>query len=199
MSLDTLITLGYYISSIGFLIASIVTFKAAKSTSQSGLKTVLSYLFIGTGTFFVITVFQKLVASGFYTISEESPDIWWHIMFSMAMISFYLAFKSLAHLGSSESTSASVSNISSKTWGIVSLVVLAVVFIIPNWADQWVNVYTSSKLAEFGLHHFIAFVLAGVVGAYVFSAKIFLGQIGRAIASPMIVAIWALALQHFWE
>ena len=199
MSIDTLITLGYYISSIGFLVATVVTFKAVKSTSQSGLKTVLSYLFIGTGTFFVITVFQKLVASGVYSIGEDSPDIWWHIMFYMAMISFYLAFKSLAHLGSTESSATAVSNSSGKTWGIISAVLLVVIFIIPNWADQWVVMYTSSKLAELGLHHFIAFVLAGIVGAYVFSAKIFLGQIGRAIASPMIIAVWALALQHFWE
>ncbi len=197
--LDTLISLGYYISSLGFLVATYVTFNAYRKSSQSGLKTVLSYLFIGTGIFFVITIFQKLVAMGIYTIGEDSPDIWWHIMFYMAMISYYVGFKSLAKLGSSENTEAAMATNSSKTWGIVCAVLLAVIFIIPNWADGAINVYTSSKLAELGLHHFIAFVMAGVVGAYLFSAKLFLGQIGKAIASPMILAIWALALQHFWE
>jgi hypothetical protein len=199
MSIETLISLGYYISSIGFLVATVVTYKAVKSSSQSGLKTVLNYLFIGTGTFFVITVFQKLAEMGFYAISEESVDIWWHIMFYMAMISFYCAFKALAHLGSSESNTTSVSIVAGKTWGVISVILLAIIFVIPSFAEQTVQAYITSRLAELGLHHFIAFAMAGVVGAYVFSAKIFLGQVGRAIASPMIIAIWALSLQHLWE
>lgn len=199
MSIETLITLGYYISSICFLVATVFTFKAFSKSSQSGLKTVMKYLFIGTGTFFVITIFQKLAQSGVYHISDESPDIWWHIMFYMAMISFYLAFKSLAKLGNTDSANAPVNTEAGKTWGIISAILLVIIFIVPNWAEPLVSTYASSRLAELGLHHFIAFALAGVVGAYVFSAKIFLGQIGRAISSPMIIAIWALAIQHFWE
>ncbi len=201
MNLETLITLGYYISSIGFLVATIMTFMAVRKSPQSGIKTVLSYLFIGTGIFFVITIFQKLVESGVYTMSEESPDIWWHIMFYMAMISYYFGFKKLAKLGTSESTEASTTSSTnlSKLWGIFSLLVLAVIFIIPNWADGTVAAYASSHIAELGLHHFIAFALAGLVGAYLFMAKLFFGQVGKAIAVPMIFAVWALALQHFWE
>jgi hypothetical protein len=197
-SLDIYITLGYYISSLGFLIATVLTFKAFSESSQSGLKNVLMYLSIGTGTFFIITIFQKLAQSGVYSISDESPDIWWHVMFYMAMISFYFAFKTLAKLGGTDANTPVNSN-AGKVWGIICAVLLVVIFIIPNWAESIVQMYTSSRLAELGLHHFIAFALAGVVGAYVFSAKIFLGQIGRAISSPMIIAIWALAGQHFWE
>ncbi|MES2315416.1 MAG: hypothetical protein V4486_01635 [Patescibacteria group bacterium] len=195
---DTLISLGYYVSSIGFLIASLVTFNAMRKSSQSGLKTVLTYLFIGTGTFFFITIFQKMAASGVYSISDESPDIWWHLMFYMAMFSYYIGFKKLAGLASADASTPVAAN-AGKTWGIISAVLLVIIFIIPNYAESWVNMYTSSRLGELGLHHFIAFIFAGIVGAYVFSAKIFLGQIGRAIASPMIIAVWAVALQHLWE
>ena len=198
MNIEALISLGYYVSSVGFLVATIITFNAVKASSQSGIKTVLSYLSIGTGTFFVITVFQKIADIGFYSISDESKDIWWHIMFYLAMISFYFAFKALAGLGSSDN-SGTVAVDTGKTWGIISAVVLVVVFIIPNFAESLINTYNNSRLAALGAHHFLAFAMAGVVGAYVFSAKIFLGQIGKAIASPMIIAIWALALQHFWE
>jgi hypothetical protein len=199
MNIETLISIGYYVSSIGFLVASVITYKAMKSSSQSGLKTVLTYMFIGTGTFFFITVFQKLAEMGVYGIDSSSTDIWWHIMFYMAMISFYLAFKSLAHLGSSDNSGAMASTSGAKTWGVISAVLLVVIFIIPTMTDSIVQIYTSSRAAGLGAHHFIAFAMAGVVGAYVFSAKIFLGQIGKAIASPMIIAIWALSLQHFWE
>lgn len=199
MNLETLIGLGYWVSSIGFLIATYITFNAFRKSPQSGLKTVLSYLFIGTGVFFAVTIFQKLAESGIYTISEDSTDVWWHVLFYIAMISYYLGFKTLAKLGTSETTDTAVDTNKSKLWGIVSLFLVAVVFIIPHWADSFINSYTASKVAEFGLHHFIAFALAGVVGAYLFMAKIFFGQIGKAIAAPMIIAIWSLCLQHFWE
>ncbi len=199
MNIETLITLGYYISSIGFLIATWVTFDAVRKSPASGLKTVLTYLFIGTATFFIITIFQKLAMYGFYAIADGSVDIWWHIMFYIAMISFYLGFKNLAGLGSTEGGATNVSTSAGKTWGIISAILLAIVFVIPNWAEPYINAYEASRLAELGAHHFLAFVMAGIVGAYIFSAKIFLGQIGRAIAGPMIIAIWALCLQHFWE
>jgi hypothetical protein len=198
MTIDTWISIGYYVSSVGFLIASVITFKAARTASVSGLKTVLNYLFIGTGTFFVITIFQKLGAD-FFGIADESMDIWWHIMFYMAMLSFYFGFKALVRLGSTEGGTTTVSTGGGKTWGIVSVILLVVIFVIPSSVDSSIQAYNASKLSELGAHHFLAFVMAGVVGAYLFSAKLFLGQIGRAIASPMIIAIWALALQHFWE
>ncbi len=199
MSLETLITLGYYVSSLGFLIATYITFNAFRKSPESGLKTVLSYLFIGTGVFFVITIFQKLAAGGYYNIGEESPDIWWHLMFYLAMVSYYLGFKKLAKLGTSETSSITTSTNASKLWGYFSLLVLLIVFIVPSGAESIINTYTSSKLAGFGLHHFVAFGLAGMVGAYLFMAKLFFGKIGKAIASPMIIAVWAFGLQHLWE
>ncbi len=198
MSIDTLITIGFWLSAIGFLAASYITFNAMRKTGQSGMKPVLTYLFIGTLTFFIITIFQNLGA-GFFGIADESMDIWWHVMFYLAMFSFYFGFKALSALGSSDSATTAVNTNSGKTWGIFAGLVLVTVFIIPGVAEPLVNSYTSSKLAELGLHHFIAFIMAGVVGAYLFSAKIFLGQIGKAIANPMLIAIWALSLQHFWE
>ena len=200
MNIETLIALGYYASSIGFLVATYVTFDAMRKSGQSGLKNVLTYLFIGTGTFFVITIFQKLGAD-FFGIADESMDIWWHVMFYLAMISYYLGFKALVALGTSDSGTATVNanTVVGKTWGVFSVLILAAVFIIPSQAESLVSSYVSSRLGELGAHHFLAFIMAGVVGAYLFSAKIFLGQIGKAIATPMIIAIWALCLQHFWE
>ena len=196
--METLFSIGYYISTIGFLIAMVVTFNAARSCSQSGLKTVLNYLFIGTATFFVITVFQKMAASGVFGISAESTDVWWHIMFYVAMISFYIGFKALARLGSADQTTV-VSTSSGMVWGTVTLIVLVTAFVFAGTLEPTMLTYDSSRLGTLGAHHFLAFALAGVVGAYLFSAKLFLGQIGRAIAGPMIIAMWALAAQHLWE
>ena len=198
MSIDTWITLGYYASSLGFLLASYVTFDAVRKSKPSGLRTVLTYLFIGTATFFVVTIFQKLGAD-FFGIADESVDIWWHLMFYLAMISFYLGFKTLAGLGNTEQSMSGAQGGAAKIWGIIVAILLVAFFIIPSSVDSLVQAYTASRLGELGAHHFIAFVMAGIVGAYVFSAKLFLGQIGRAIAAPMIIAVWALSLQHLWE
>lgn len=197
--METLIDLAYYVSTLGFVIATVVTFNAARAASQSGLKTVLNYLSIGTATFFVITIFHKLAEAGTFGISAESTDVWWHIMFYMAMISFYIGFKSLAKLGTSDAGGVSASGGLSTVWVTATIIVLVTAFVFASSSESVMQAYNSSKAGELGLHHFLAFALAGVVGAYLFSAKLFLGQIGRAIAGPMIITVWALAAQHFWE
>lgn len=198
MTIETLISLGYYVSTIGFLVAAVITFNAARSSGQSGLKTVLNYLFIGTGTFFVITIFQKMSEAGVIAISAETTDLWWHLMFYLAMISLYIGFKTLARLGSADQ-SAAVSTDSGMVWGTITLIVLVTAFVFAGSSESFMQAYDSSRLGQLGAHHFVAFALAGIVGAYLFSASLFLGQVGRAIASPMIIAIWALAAQHLWE
>ena len=85
MDLDSLIQIAFYLSALGFLIATLITLMArSKVGSGSGLGSVLSYLFIGTGTFFAITIFQTLGA-GFFGIEATSMDFWWHLMFYLAM------------------------------------------------------------------------------------------------------------------
>lgn len=197
--METLITLGYWISSIGFLVASIITMLAVRKFGKSTLGSIFSYLFIGTGIFFVITIFQKL-GDEFFGISHESVDVWWHIMFYMALVFYYYGLKYLVGLGSSENDSNQQIKIGAeKNWGLLALILLVIIFIIPSWAEPLITAYESSPVGQLGLHHFLAFILSGVVGSYLFSAKKNLGQIGQAIANPMIIAIWALSLQHLWE
>lgn len=197
--METLINLGYWLSSLGFLVASIITILAIYGFRKSVLGSIFSYLFIGTGTFFVITIFQGL-GTDFFGIGDGSADMWWHIMFYMALISYYVGLKLLVGLGSAETDAGQMIKIGSeKKWIIIATAILAIIFIIPETVDSLVNSYLASPLAQLGLHHFLAFILSGVVGSYLISVKKNLGQIGRAIANPMIVAIWALGLQHFWE
>lgn len=197
--METLIDAGYYVSSIGFLVATIAIFVAVRKFGKSSLGSIFYYLFVGTWIFFIITVFQKL-GGGFFGVEAESMDVWWHIMFYMAFFFYYQSFRLLNNLGSSDAESSQVAKIGSeKKWGFVALLILVVVFIIPSSVDGIVIAYDSSPLGQLGLHHFLSFLLAGVVGSYLFSAKKNLGQIGKAIANPMIMAMWAFAAQHFWE
>lgn len=198
MDITQLAEIASYATSVFFFVSAGIILSAKQKLGQSALGTVFSYLFIGTGVFFVVTFFLRL-GPDFFGVADSSLDIWWHLMFYMAMISYYFGFKALAGLGMGEVTDPMESQKKARNWGIFVLLALVVIFIIPKYADDVTSMYTASPLASFGLHHFIAFVLAGTVGWYLLSAKRNLGQIGHAIATPMIFAIWALALQHLWE
>lgn len=203
-TLETVITLGYYLSAFGFLIATVMMTFAAQQFGNSTFGEIFSYFVVGTGTFFVVTVFQTL-GSDFFSISDESMDVWWHIMFFLAMYSYYKGLKALSALGSDNPgtagvpLSAALNARPGRMWGMAVVSVLVVIFLVPRFVEPLVLAYLDSWLGHFGFHHFLAFLIAGVVGWYLFRARRGLGPIGVAIAGPMLLTIWALSLQHFWE
>ncbi len=199
MTTETLISFARLISSLGFLSAFFVTFLAVRRFGKSALGSIFSYILIGTGIFFAITVFQQL-GNDFFRISPESMSLWWHLMFFMALASFYYGLKLLVGLGAAETESNKGLKIGvEKIWAIVALAILVGVFFSANFFEYGVLSYTNSSLGQMGFHHFVAVLLSGMVGSYLLLAKKDLGQIGKAVASPMIAAIWILSLQHFWE
>jgi hypothetical protein len=192
MTLESIIQLAFSLASLGFFLATVITGIAWTKVGKSALRTVLSYLFIGTGTFFVITIFQTL-GTDYFGISDDSMDMWWHVMFYLAMGSYFLGIKALTKLG------GDVPPKGAGVWGVFSVIVLAVVFVIPGAAEPAVLQYSSSPIAALGFHHFLSFAVAALVASYLLSARKNLGMIGKAIASPMLIAIIALCIQHFWE
>lgn len=196
MKIETLISLGYWLPSLVFLVASAITFLAVRKFGKSALGSIFSYILIGTSIFFVITVFQNL-GSDFFRISNQSMDLWWHMMFYMALISFYYGLKFLVGLGTGEPDASQGIKIGrEKIWAVVAVVLLAMIFVVPNFFEAGVITYTNSYLGQKGLHHLLAVLLSGMVGSYLLLAKKNFGQIGKAIASPMTVAVWVLSFQH---
>lgn len=196
MDLDTLISIGYWVSTIGFFVATIAMGVAVSRFGKSTLGTIFSYVFIGTAIFLFITIFQAL-GGDYFGISNSSMDVWWHLMFYLAFITWFQGLRLLTKLGTSDAQVVVIG--SEKMWGVIVAVILAVIFVTPKSADGFAIAYLNSSLGMFGLHHFLAFGLAGLVAAYLMKAKKNLGQIGKAIANPMIITMWAFGLQHFWE
>ena len=98
--LDQVFTFLYYLSAFGFLLASIMMAVAVSGFGKSALGSVFSYLFLGTAVFFIITVFQTL-GGEFFGIGAESMDIWWHLMFYLAFILYFIGLRFLVSLGQS--------------------------------------------------------------------------------------------------
>lgn len=198
-SFATIVASGFWLAFLGFYFAAVITFFAARKFGKSTLGTIFSYFFMGAGTFFAITLFQTL-GGDFFGISDSSMDVWWHIMFYMAFASYFYGLKLLVGLGSADQSSDQSMRIGAeKIWSIVTVAVFLIIFIFAKALDPLVNVYTSSILYSAGLHHFLAFIIAGFVASYLLGVKKNFGQIGRAIANPMILSVGVLALQHFWE
>lgn len=192
------ISLGYYLSTAGFIVATILMALAMRQFGASILGSIFTYFFIGTASFLAITVFQGLGAD-YFQVSDESMDVWWHILFYLSMFSFYLGLRALVNLGTADPATAGKTFIPAKVWGIISAMVIVFVFLAATPGEGIVSIYDATLLAQLGLHHFLSFILAAIIGSYIYSAKKNLGQIGKAIANPMLIAIWALSLQHLWE
>lgn len=193
--MEPLVNMAFWIAAAAFLVAVAATYLAVRQFGTSSLASIFSYLLIGTGIFFFITVFQ-LLGTSFFGIADPSMDVWWHIMFYMAFAYYFYGLKLLIGLGSADQV---VKVGQEKKWGLFALVVLSIIFVFAKQLDGVISGYTMSALYPMGVHHFVAFALAGVVGTYLMSAKKRIGMIGRSIADPMIVTVWALAFIHAWE
>lgn len=197
MNIETLVTFGHYAATFGFFVATTVALMAARKFGKSALGSVFNYLVLGTGTFFVIAVFQTL-GGDFFGISDESMDIWWHVMFYTAFLMYFLSFKALVGLASGDSMEQGALG-KENIWGVFVALVLLVAFLGARSLDPIIQIYETSHLSTLGLHHFLAFLLAGFVGTYLFSIRKNIGQIGRAVAMPMLITVYAFCFQHFWE
>jgi hypothetical protein len=196
---DMFFTIAGHVSFLLFVLATILLFYAAKLFKKTAMYSVLLYFAIGTGMIVAQSAFIALGAS-FFEIEDESLDVWWHLLFYMAFAFHFVGLLLLTRLGTSEfDASPEASANSARLWGFIGICVAVAVFLFPRMLEPVMRMYTTSPLDMFGLHHFIAFIFAGIVIWYLMFARKNLGQIGRLIANPVIFAVTALSLQHFWE
>jgi len=198
-SLDGVTTFAGEVSFAAFILATVLLFVVVSKLGKSAMQTIVMYLSIATGIFVAISAFLTLGAD-FFHISDSSVDVWWHILFYMSFAFYFIALRMLVGLGSSETASNQEKDMNqARLWGFIALCGVVLVFLLPSWTEQFILVYANSALDSWGLHHIIAFVFAGGVATYLWTAREKLGQIGRLIANPIIVAVGALSLQHLWE
>jgi hypothetical protein len=198
-SLDGITTFAGEVSFAAFILATVLLFVVVSKLGKSAMQTIVMYLGIATGIFVAISAFLTLGAN-FFHIADTSIDVWWHILFYMSFAFYFVALRMLVGLGSVEVGGDQEKDMNqARLWGFIALCGVVLVFLLPSWSENIVSVYTNSPLDSWGVHHFVAFIFAGGVAWYLWSAREKLGQIGRIIANPIIVAVIALALQHVWE
>lgn len=197
--MEQLFTIAGYLSLLGFILATALLFVVASRFKQSAMYPVFLFFAIGTAIIVAQSAFITL-GPDFFGIAEGSLDVWWHFLFWMAFSFHFVGLRWLVALGASETeANPEIRAALARTWGFVGFCATVAVFVLPYWSERVMGLYTSSVLDTIGLHHFIAFALAGWVAVYLFNARANLGQVGTLIANPVLLAVSALSLQHFWE
>jgi hypothetical protein len=196
---DMLFSAAGYASLTFFLVATVLLFYAANLFRKTAMYAVLLYFAIGTGMIVAQSAFIALGAQ-FFGIEDASLDVWWHFLFFLAFAFHFYGLYLLTQLGVAEVDADPEARANrARLWGFLGLCFAVFEFLVPRALENVMQIYTKSPLDSFGLHHFIAFIFAGVVFWYLFFAQKNLGQLGRLIANPVIFALVALSLQHLWE
>jgi hypothetical protein len=198
-SLDGLTAFAGEVSFAAFIVATVLLFVVVSKLGKSAMQTIVMYLAMATGIFVAISAFLTLGAD-FFHIPDASMDVWWHVLFYMSFSFYFVALRMLVGLGMAEGEMDHDKDMNqARLWGFIALCGVVLVFLLPAWTEQFVSLYANSPLDSWGVHHIIAFIFAGGVATYLWHARAHLGQIGKLIANPIIIAVAALSLQHLWE
>lgn len=189
----------HYLSVLGFFISAVLFGVAVQGLTRTAFASVFINIFLGTLVLFLIPVYLML-GPAFFSVSEESFHVWWHILFYLAFALYFIGLRHMVSIGDSDTKLYyEVPNPGGASSVVATIVLLLVAFALPRFLEGALQFYNTSVLASFGLHHFISFALAGIVAAYLIFARQRFGVIGNAIAGPMTIAVSLFSIQHLWE
>jgi hypothetical protein len=179
---------------VAIILIAYITWKFGKSAFGY----LFGYFMFGAVLLGATRLFIYLVDNGSVAISEGSLEFWWHLIFYMSMLMFFMGCRGLVNLAKGVTVHESLRK--AMNWGLLCVVFVGLIFFLAGSVDQTLSqVYVGSPLDSFGLHHFIAVISAGLVSYYLYSVRSRIGMIGSGIAIPMIGSMALLSLQHLWE
>ena len=168
-----------------------------KQFGASVISVIFGYFLIGTVMLTCARLFILFSSLGYLTIDDVTVNLGWHLLFYLAMITFFIAGKGLTQLSSNTGVHQSFSKVVG--WGVFCGVATLVIFGAAQQIDApFVAAFKDSVWDSVGVLHFIAFILGGMAAFYLFKrAKV--GEITRLLAIPYLVSFVLFALNHVWE
>lgn len=196
---SALFEFGHYLSVLGFFISALLFGVAVQGLARTAFASVFTNIFLGTLVLFLIPIYLML-GPAFLGVSEESFHVWWHALFYLAFVLYFIGLRHMVSIGDSDTKLYyEVPNPGGASSVVITIGILIASFFLPRFVEGILHVYNTSMLASFGLHHFISFALAGIVATYLIFARQRFGVIGNAIAGPMTIAVSLFSIQHLWE
>ena len=186
-----------YVILVGLFVGILIIRQIVNKFGASIMGKLFKYFLIGTILLFAMRLFVHLVDVGTLQIADGSREFWWHIIFYLALISFYFGLKGLVNLAEGKENKIA-ENVGK--WSVFSLIAAIVIFILASTTgSSLAGFYENPIFSSFGLHHFIAFGLACLIVYYLLQTKEKIGMIGAGIARPFMLSLLFWGLQHLWE
>lgn len=186
-----------YLILVLLIIGLIIIHKVIKKFGASIMGNLFGYFTIGTIFLIEMRLFIHLVELNILSVANGALHFWWHVMFYLAMLSFFFGLKGLVDLadGKEDKIAKKVSK-----WRLTLVIsTLVIIFVSITTGNSLASFYDGPLFQNSGLHHFIAFAIASLVVYYLIQSKKKIGMIGAGIATPFIISISFWGLQHFWE
>ena len=163
----------------------------------------VGYIACGIALLTFTRIFYILADRGTISISDDTLEMWWHLIFFLAMFACGIGGKIL--VGDSEEHNPLDSLLSLKLWSILAAVLTAAVFLSAEWLDKpFVAVFQDSIWDIFGAQHFVAFVVAALallhigVSVSADSSNESANLIDR-LKLPLMITYGLFSVDHFWE
>lgn len=143
-------------------------------------------------------LFLHLSDLGYYQLSSVTTHIFWHLIFYLSMLSFIWGGVRIKEISSSQSPIGFHSK-DGIVLGALVVVSVGIFLIAQSLEPVLAPMLVGSFVDTFGLHHFIAVILAAFVAYYMYYIKVNWGQLLSVSVGPIIVFLSLMGAQHFWE
>jgi len=159
----------------------------------------------------VLMIFSRIVIVAFdlgiFKIDDETLAMWWHLMFYLGMVSFFIALKKIMTVQERSVKDKSLNFGRVDVFILVTLGVLALaVFLSAEPLDAWfVSWFSGSFFAEIGLQHFVAFLFAGFIAAQLAYVRFFISKEVHdtrdicSLSGSLLIFLALISANHFWE
>lgn len=159
---------------------------------------------LGFSIFFLIAYFVFHMLAGhtaFYAYTEETTDIWIHMIVYLSMISIIWGgyrIKSIVLSGDVEAMTG-FGRKDTAFFSILTLILFFIFTISPALDGLIASHPTLVEIIDnWGLHHFTVFVLGALSAWYLMFIKGNWGLLSKSI-SALIGFLFLIGMQHFWE
>lgn len=182
-------------------VALFFNYKVAKEYAHSTLGYILNFFFLSVVLLALTRVYIFVAYIGLLGVSEKAIVFGWHMLFYLAMITFFIGIRKLLLLFSDHKTKLAKKLF--LRWTLFLVLFVAVIFffikIFESTLLAFLDIFVDTPLESFGSQHFIAFVLAATVSWYLFKLKEKESDFTSVLATPLLIAFLLWSLDHFWE
>jgi len=186
---------------LGVLVAVVMvtTVGAIRNLKDGSQRLLQGHLFMAAVYLLLDRLFIYLVESGVYALDDIVFHIYWHMIFYFFLLTFVVVGIGQNELEAYTKVQTKPFLMTGAVIHVVMLGITAAIFIFGQGANQvLVQAYGGSTIDAFGVHHFVALILAVLAVGVFFASSIGENRQARARAYFLAMMVF-FSLQQGWE